>query len=114
MKVVSKNDNSGKIVYSTEIVKGVVDCAFDEIDGVVKYEHNGKNQKQSKNYIKIDYVGDFLYIDVYVKLKYNVNVSEIASKIQNTIKSTLETMTEFKVKDINVHVVDVEFDEQNA
>ena len=106
MKVVSKNDNGGKVVYSSEIVKGVVDCALDEIDGVVKYKNE---KKQGKNYIRIDHVGDYLYIDVYVKIRASFNVTDVASKIQHTIKSTLETMTEFLVKDINVHVVDVDF-----
>jgi len=113
MKIVSKYDGTGKVVYSTEIVRGVVDCAIAEIDGVVKYDKRTKaGKKQTNNYIKIDHIGDALYIDVYIKLLYNVNVSDIASKVQGAIKNTLETMTEFVVKDVNVHVIDVEFDEQ--
>ena len=111
MKVVSKNDNSGKVVYSSEIVKSVVDCAIAEIDGVVMEDDELKSGRRNKNHIKVDYVGDYIYIDVYVKLLYNVNVTEVASKIQYSIKSTLETMTEFKIKDVNVHVTDVEFSE---
>lgn len=111
MKIVTKTDNNGNVVYSSEIIKGVVDCALDGIDGVVKYEKTDKALKQNKNYIKIDQVGDYIYIDVYVKLLFSVNVTQVASNIQHTIKSTLETMTEFKVKDINVHVVDVHFNE---
>lgn len=111
MKVVSKNDGNGKVVYSSEIIKNVVDCALDEVDGVVKYVKGEKSQKQSRNYVKIDHVGDNLYIDVFVKLKNNVNVSDVASTVQHTIKNSLETMTEFKVKDVNVHVVDVDFAE---
>ncbi len=113
MKVVSKNDSNGKVVYSSEIVKSVVDCALDEIDGVVKYEKGSNNKKQVKNYVKIDHVGDVLYLDVYIKLLNNVNVTFVASQVQHTIKNSLETMTEFKVKDVNVHVVDVEFTDNN-
>lgn len=112
MKIVSKNDGSGKVVYSSEIVKGVVDCAIAEIDGVVKYDKRTKeSKKQTNNYIKIDHVGDSLYIDVYIKVLYNVNVSDVASKVQSAIKNTLETMTEFVVKDVNVHVIDVQFED---
>lgn len=111
MKVVSNNDNNGKVVYSSEIIKSVVDCAISEIEGVVKHDKQLKSLRHDKNYVRVDYVGDDIYVDVYVKLMYNVSVSEVASKIQHTIKTTLESMTEFKIKDVNVHVVDVEFSE---
>jgi uncharacterized alkaline shock family protein YloU len=112
MKVISKNDGSGKIVYSTEIVRSVVDCAIAEVEGVVKYDKRTReSKKQTNNYIKIDHVGDSLFIDVYIKVRYDVNVSDVASKVQSAIKTTLETMTEFVVKDINVHVIDVHFED---
>ena len=54
-----------------------------------------------------------MYIDVYVKLRHNVKVGAVAGQIQSEVKSNIENMTEFKVKSVNVHVVDVEFDENN-
>ncbi|MDD3831946.1 MAG: Asp23/Gls24 family envelope stress response protein [Clostridia bacterium] len=114
MKVVSIKDSTGKVSYSSEIVKGVVECAICEIDGICPFDYNDKKeQKLNHNNIRIDYIDDFLYIDVFVKLAFNVNVGEVASRIQKTIKNALETMTEFRVKDINVHVIDVDFLEQN-
>lgn len=112
MKVVSNKDNDGKLVYSSEIVKSVVECALNETEGVVKYDASVKSkQKQIKNYIRVDYVDDYLYIDVFLKIKHDASIPETASKAQSAIKNGLETMTEFKVKDINVHIVDVDFDE---
>lgn len=107
MKVVTKRDSGGRLVYSSEILRDIVDCALGEVDGVVKY---ADNSKQAKNSIKIEQVGDEMYVDVFVKLKYTVEVSDVASHIQETIKDAIEDMTEFRVKDVNVHVVDVEVD----
>lgn len=108
MKVVNKHDESGRLVYSSEIIRDIVDCALSEVKGVVKFPENTKQERES---IKVEQIGDEMYIEVYVKLMYNVEVSDIASNIQNTVKETIENMTEFKVKDVNVHVIDVEFEE---
>ena len=108
MKVINRFDESGRLVYSSEIIRDIVDCALAEVEGVVKYPDNSK---QAKEAIKVEYVEDEVFIDVYVKLAYNVEVSDVASSIQSTVKNTIENMTEFKVKDVNVHVIDVEFEE---
>lgn len=109
MKVVSKRDNTGRVVYNSGIIKSVIECALAEIDGIVQFDTSTKAQKQSKNYIRVDYVDDFLYIDVFIRLHYGVAVPEISSKVQANIKNSIESMTEFKVKDINVHIVDVDY-----
>lgn len=108
MKVVNRFDESGRLVYSSEIIRDIVDCALNEVDGVVKYPDNSK---QARDAIKTEFVDEEVYVDVFVKLAYNVEVSDVASNIQSTIKNTIESMTEFKVKDVNVHVIDVEFEE---
>ena len=108
MKVINRFDESGRLVYSSEIIRDIVDCALSEVEGVVKYPDNSK---QARDTIKVEYAEDEVFVDVYVKLRYNVEVSDVASSIQSTIKNTIENMTEFRVKDVNVHVVDVEFDE---
>ena len=108
MKVVNRFDETGRLVYSSDIIRNIVDCALNEVDGVVKYI---ENSKQARDSIKVEQVSDEMFVDVYVKLRYNVEVSDVASAIQSTIKNTIESMTEFKVKDVNVHVIDVEFEE---
>jgi len=110
MKVVAKSDKNGKVVYSSDILNSIVQCAAEEVEGVVKYQPGlSKINKKFKNGVKIESVGDFIYIDVFVKLQHNVKVKEVSFKIQESVKNTIESMTDFKIKDINVHVVDVEF-----
>ena len=108
MKVINRFDGTGRLVYSSEIIRDIVDCALGDVDGVVKYPDNSK---QARDSIKVDVVEDEVYIEVYVKLAYNVEVSDVASSIQSTVKNAIENNTEFKVRDINVHVIDVEFEE---
>ena len=55
MKVVNRYDESGRLVYSSEIVRDIVDCALNEVDGVVKF---AANSKQARDSIKVEQVGE--------------------------------------------------------
>ncbi len=106
MKVINKQDDSGRLVYNSDILRDIVDCALGEVEGVVKFAENSKQYKES---IKVETLNNDITVDVYVKLIYSAEVSEVASRIQGTVKNTIENMTEFKVQSVNVHVIDVEF-----
>ena len=108
MKVVNKVEDSGRLVYNSGIVRDIVACALHEIAGIILYEPNSKQERES---IKVDIENDQVYVDVFVKLRFDVEVNDVASTIQSTVHNTVEAMTEFKVKDVNVHVLDVGFDE---
>ena len=111
MKVINKQDTNGRLVYNSDIVRDIVDCAIGEVDGVVKVP---ENSRQARDSISVEQLEDgSMYIDVYVKLMCDVEVSDVASRIQSSVKGTIESMTEFKVKSVNVHVIEVEFDDNN-
>ena len=38
MKVVNRFDESGRLVYNSDIVRDIVDCTLNEVDGVVKLD----------------------------------------------------------------------------
>ena len=40
MKVITKSDEKGKVVYSSEILYNLVLCAMKEVDGVVDFDVN--------------------------------------------------------------------------
>lgn len=107
MKVVSKQDGTGRLIYSSEILADIVHCALDEVKGVVR----AQDSRKISDDVRIEQIGDRIEVDVFVKLLWTVEVSDVASRLQNTIKSTIESMTEFRVKDVNVHVIGVEVNE---
>ncbi len=109
MKVINKHDDAGRLVYSSEIIRDIVDCALNEVEGVVKFTEGSKQHRSS---IKIEQAGEDIFVDVYCKFKFNVEVSDVASAIQNNVKNSIENMTEFKVSAVNVHVIEVEFEDK--
>ena len=52
---------------------------------------------------------DGVYVDVSVAVLYGYNVPELAYRIQQTIKQSVENMTHYKVAEVDVHVLDVVF-----
>ena len=100
----AKDDHSGKIVYNAGIVHNIVELAVAEVEGVTPI--SGK-----KSDISLYLEKDGIYVDVCVGVKYGYNVPELAYRIQQTIKQTVENMTRYKVVKIDVHVQDVTFDD---
>ncbi len=111
MKIVSNKDDNGKVVYNDNILYDIVSCALTEVDGVVMF---APQTKQSKRCVSLEQMPDgTVNVAVFVKMNYNVSVSEVASQIQSSIKNAIETNTEFKVHSVDVHVVEVEFGDNN-
>ena len=65
-----------------------------------------------KNYHKgviIEFVENSVYVDVFVNVLFGYSVKDVAFRVQENVKSSIESMTEFKVETINVHVMGVVF-----
>ncbi len=111
MKIITNQDDKGKTVYSSEILFNLVLCALKEVEGVVDIgTFNAKEAYKNRKLVKIDTVDKMIYVDVYVKVRPDVKVTEVAYNIQQSIKNAFDTMVEFKVKEINVHIIGVKAD----
>lgn len=100
----SKNDRSGKVVYNAGILNDIVSLAVAEVEGTVALQ--GK-----RNGISLYIEKDGIYADVCVSVKYGYNVPEIAYRIQQTVKQSVENMTRYKVAEVDVHIQDVIFED---
>ena len=110
MKIISKGDEKGKVVYSSDILYNLVLCAMNEVDGVVDFDDGDIKAAKKQKIVKIETEDHEVYVDVYVKVRPDVKVPEVAFNIQRAIKNAFETMVEFKVKEINVHVIGVKIE----
>lgn len=100
----SKDEQSGKVVYNAGIVHNIVALAVAEVEGAVLLQ--GK-----KNGIALNLEKDGIYVDVSVCVKYGYNVPELAYRIQQSVKQSVENMTRYKVTEVDVHIRDVVFGE---
>lgn len=101
IKLNSKENQGGKVVYNTSIVHNIVALAIAEVDGVLPVE--------KKNGITLRLEREGIYATVMVAVKSGYNVPELAYKIQQSVKQSVENMTKYKVQEVDVHVADVAF-----
>lgn len=111
MKNMRKDVPSGKVVYNNSIVRGIVSLAIAEVDGVIA--GNGEKNKKNNNDILISFDNDNVCVDVTVSVLYGYNIPDVAYNIQQSIKHNVEAMTEYKISSVDVHVVNVNFDEND-
>ncbi len=103
------NDNKGKIVYNVGIVKGIVRLAVEGVEGVAI---SNKKSKKGDD-IKVETSGDAISVKVSVNVYYGYSVPDVAYHIQQNIKHNVESMSRYKIGDIDVKVNGVIFPEDN-
>lgn len=100
-------ERNGKVSYHRNIINSIVSLATSEIEGVAEFGTD--DYKKKSRLCRIDFDGNNVYVEVFVKIKHGYSVSDIACKIQENIKRGVDTMTNFAVAEVNVHVVGVVF-----
>ena len=112
----STNTDLGKIRIHKKVIASIASIATEEIEGVAKiggdlksglYDLLGKKSGGGGITVDFDKNGDVI-INVPVVVKYGFNLPEVAGKVQESIKSSIERTTDLTLKDINVDIQSVE------
>lgn len=61
-------------------------------------------KEQGDTGIKVNAADDGLIIDIFVIVKFGVQIPQLAWDLQNTVKSSVSAITDQKVKAVNIHV----------
>lgn len=113
-QMASKN-NKGKVSCNRDILLSIVSLATKEITGVsclCANFGNGLKKLFSNNYtegVKITEVGDAILVDIYINILFGYSVSDVAFRVQENVKNGLSAMVDVKIESINVHVLGVDF-----
>ncbi len=109
----SVEPKDGALSYKKPVVFQIIELATKEIAGVATLSTtgipNGITKKPRKGMI-VSYLEDGLIIDIYINILFGYAVNDVSYKIQENVKRSVESMPEFKVKLINVHVTGVLFE----
>ncbi|MCL2081529.1 MAG: Asp23/Gls24 family envelope stress response protein [Oscillospiraceae bacterium] len=113
---------SGAVHIAEEVVASVASLAACEVDGVASLaaaegerlsELVGKQRGLAKG-VKLSITGETVAVDVFILVKYGSNVRNVAQKVQENIKRTLESMTGMTVSAVNVHVNGISLKKDSA
>ena len=64
--------------------------------------------------VKIQIDEEEVNLEIMVNIDYGVSIPEIALKVQENVKNTIETMTGLKVSQVNIHVQGISFKKEKA
>ncbi len=106
-RLTSDDKHNGKTIYNAGIVHNIVALAIAEVEGTVP-------NTDKKNGISLFIEKDGVYANVSVIVKYGYNIPELAYRIQQSVKQSVENMTRFKVAEVDVHIQDVVFNDTNT
>lgn len=109
-------NNKTELSVNTEVIEKMAEIAAKEVDGVAGLSKKAIDLKgivKSKNAfkgVKVENINGALEISVFLCVKQNARVKEVAEKVQSNIKEKIQSMTGNAVTQVNVNVADIEFD----
>ena len=110
-----KEDNLGEVNIADEVVTIIAGLAATEIDGVSSMAGNITNELVSrlgrKNLakgVKVDVVDGSVTVDVALNIAYGYAIPDISAKVQENVKTAIETMTGLEVNAVNVRIASVD------
>lgn len=118
--IVEDEESKDSVTYKKKVVISIVSLATQEINGIASISRNSVSAIKStlsKNInrgIIVEFEQNQVVIDVFVNVKFGYSVRDVSFRVQENIKSSVESMTEYKVSTVNVHVVGVTFSENDS
>ncbi len=116
MRLKDEETSKGLVTYNKNIILSIVSLAAKEISGVASLCPNfgGGFLKRifSNNYcegVRLSHTKDGLVIDVFINIYADFNVSDVAFRVQENIKSGITSMMNMHIHSINVQVMGVKF-----
>ena len=98
-------DSAGGVKYSNKVLVSIIELAVREIAGVAALSGKG---------IRLDFNGKAVNAEIFIDVAADVSCTDVAFRVQENVKRSLETMTEFKAEKVNVNIVGVHFEKEEA
>lgn len=116
---VINGDEFGTIKIANDVVAMIASLAAAEVDGVSALTGNVTNEIMSKvgmkkhtKGVKVDIIDKTVSVDIAVNLQYGFNIPATCSKVQEKVKSAIETMTGLEVADVNIRIVGIQMNDK--
>ncbi|HOK43490.1 MAG TPA: Asp23/Gls24 family envelope stress response protein [Thermoclostridium caenicola] len=107
----------GEIKISADVITVIAHTVASEIEGVASMSSGIADnissvlgRKTSSKGVKVDISDKGVVIDFYIVVDYGARIPDVAWRIQERVKSSVESMTGMHVNAINIHVQGVSFD----
>ena len=110
-----KEDNLGEVHVADEVVAIIAGLAATEVEGVASMAGNITNELVSKlgmknlsKGVKVEVEEKTVSVEVALNISYGYSIPEVSEKVQEKVKSAIETMTGLSVAIVNVRIATVD------
>lgn len=107
-----KSSDLGRTEIAPEVIEAITGMAANEVDGVASMSHTFVSglaeklgRKKLNQGVKVEIGEHHTVIDVSIVVVYGARIPQVASALQQHIKSVVEDLTGLRVLEINVHIV---------
>lgn len=108
-------DVYGEVRIADEVVANIAGLAAKEIDGVASIANNLTNELMSKvgvntkkKGVKVEIIEDVVSVELALVMEYGYNIPSTCKKVQDKVKSSIETMTGLEVSDVHIRIVGID------
>jgi len=99
--------NVGEVKISDEVVAIIADIAAKEVHGVIGLS-GGLTDMLGKRHgakgIKLEVEDKVVKMDLFLNIEYGIRIPDVAWKIQENVKRSIEVMTGMTVSTIDIHI----------
>lgn len=107
----------GEVKISSDVITVIAHTIASEIEGVAAMNANiaenissALGRKNPTKGVKVEIDDKNVNIDFYIVVDYGARIPDVAWRIQDRVKSSVESMTGMNVASINIHVQGVSFE----
>lgn len=106
--------NNGKLKISESVLETITKLAALEVEGVNSLSDTNQGitaiitKKYMEKPITIEVVDGVAHITVGINISPNVFVPDVANKVQQNIKNSVQNMTSITVSSVNVYVAGID------
>lgn len=104
----------GTVEIADEVISTIAALAATEVEGVASIIGNITHEKAARagsralsKGIKVRVNDREITVSMVIIMQYGYSIPETTGKVQEKVKSTLETMTGLSVREVNVSVADI-------
>lgn len=113
-----KSDQPGEVKIADEVVAIIAGLATTEVEGVSSMAGNITNEivsrlgmKSLSKGIQVEVSDNEVMVDVAINIAYGYSIPDVSTKVQEKVKTTIESMTCLEVAKINVRIASVDMGE---
>ena len=118
---IRENVNIGEVRVADEVVAIIAGLAATEVEGVESMAGNITNElvaklgmKNLSKGVKVTVEDKTVTVDLALNIRFGYEIPKVSKKVQEKVKSAIETMTGLVVSDVNVRIASVEMEKEKT